>query len=216
MSDNRPMGGRVVTAAETSPSLAAIVAAVDPELTGFRHQTSPDGLMTIVFTDVVGSTAMMEQLGEDRWLELMFLHNRLVRGCVSGHGGEVVKSQGDGFMAVFASAAASLRFAVELQEVLARHNDEHPDEQLGVRVGIHTGQIYAADEDFLGRAVVLAARITGQARGGEILVSAVSRGYTEALRHWRYGRSAELSLKGLAARHRVYALEWRRTGEAPA
>ncbi len=203
------MAGRAVTIAETSPSLAAIVAAVDPALIGFRDQTSPDGMTTIVFTDIVGSTEMMERLGEDHWLELMHAHNRIVRDCVDAHGGTVVKSQGDGFMIVFASAAASLSFAVHLQELLAVHNDEHPDEELGVRVGAHTGQVYAADEDFLGKAVVLAARITGQAGGGEILVSAVTRGYTEGLQRWSYGRTAELSLKGLAARHRVYSLSWR-------
>jgi class 3 adenylate cyclase len=203
------MAGRSVTVAETSPSLAAIVAAVDPALIGLRDQTSPDGMTTIVFTDIVGSTAMMERLGEDRWLELMHIHNRLVRECVETHSGTVVKSQGDGFMLVFASAAASLAFSVHLQEILAEHNRDHPEEPLGVRVGVHTGQVYAADEDFLGKAVVLAARITGQAEGGEILVSAVSRGYTEGLRRWSYGRTAELNLKGLAARHRVYSLDWR-------
>jgi adenylate cyclase len=203
------MAGRAVTVAETSPSLAAIVAAVDPALIGIRDQTSPDGMTTIVFTDIVGSTEMMERLGEERWLDLMYLHNQLVRDCVAAHRGSVVKSQGDGFMIVFASAAASLSFAVHLQERLAEHNESHRDEPLGVRVGAHTGQVYAADEDFLGKAVVLAARITGQADGGEILVSAVTRGYTEGMQRWSYGRTAELTLKGLAARHRVYSLAWR-------
>jgi class 3 adenylate cyclase len=197
-----------VTSAETSPSLAAIVASVDPTLVGFRNQTSPDGMMTIVFTDIVGSTVMMERLGEDRWVELMLLHNRLVRDCVAVHDGEVVKSQGDGFMAVFASATAALSCAVELQQILARHNARHPDEQLAVRIGVHTGNIYATEHDFLGKAVVLAARITGRARGGEILVSAACRGYTASRGRWRYGRTAELTLKGLAAVHRVYSLDW--------
>jgi class 3 adenylate cyclase len=202
------MARPAVTSAETSPSLAAIVASVDPTLAGFRNQTSPDGMMTIMFTDIVGSTEMIERLGEDRWLALMHIHNRLVRDCVANHDGEVVKSQGDGFMAVFASAAAALSCSVDLQQILARHNARNPLEQLGVRIGLHTGNIYPAEQDFLGKAVVLAARITGRARGGEILVSSPCRAYTAGLQRWRYGRPAELALKGLSAVHRVYTLEW--------
>jgi class 3 adenylate cyclase len=209
---SQAMGGPTVTSAETSPSLAAIVSSVDPALTAFRGRTSPDGMMTIVFTDIVGSTAMIERLGEERWLELMHEHNRIVRECVMRHDGEVVKSQGDGFMTVFASSAAALSFSIELQRTLAHHNERYPNEQLPVRIGVHTGNIYAADEDFLGKNVVLAARITGRARGGEILVSAESRGYTEGVRRWTYGRTAELRLKGLAAVHRVHSLDWLAAG----
>jgi class 3 adenylate cyclase len=202
------MAGPAVTSAETSPSLAAIVASVDPALTSFRTQTSPDGMMTIVFTDIVGSTEMIERLGEDRWLDLMYVHNRLVRDCLAGHQGEVVKSVGDGFMAVFASATAALSAAVELQQIFAQHNARSPDEPLRVRIGVHTGNIYPTEQDFLGRAVVLAARITGRARGGEILVSAACRGYTAGLRRWSYGQPAELTLKGIGSLQRVYSLDW--------
>jgi class 3 adenylate cyclase len=204
--------GPTVTRAETSQSIAAIVSSVDPALPAFRDRTSPDGMMTIVFTDIVGSTEMMERLGEERWLELIREHNRIVRECVVRHDGEVVKSQGDGFMTVFASSSAALSFSIELQRALARHNERYPDEPLPVRIGVHTGNIHATDEDFLGKNVVLAARITGRAQGGEILVSAASRGYTENVRSWRYGRTAELRLKGLAAAHRVHSLDWRAVG----
>jgi class 3 adenylate cyclase len=152
---------------------------------------------------------MLEELGEEPWLELMHRHNRLVRECVAAHGGEVVKSRGDGFMVIFASATAGLRFATELQRVFERHNADHPDQPLRVRIGIHTGNIFPADEDFLGRAVVLAARITGRARGGEILISSACRTYTEHAGQWRYRHSAEIELKGLTNAERVYALDWR-------
>jgi class 3 adenylate cyclase len=77
-----------------------------------------------------------------------------------------------------------------------------------MRVGAHTGNIFQAESDYLGRAVVLAARITGQAQGGQILVSAACREYTRRLGRWRYGEPAELALKGLASVERVYSLEW--------
>jgi class 3 adenylate cyclase len=77
-----------------------------------------------------------------------------------------------------------------------------------VRIGLHTGNIFKTEEDFLGMAVVVAARITGQARGGEILVSSACREYTERLGRWSFGHSADLSLKGIAKAQRVYTLDW--------
>jgi class 3 adenylate cyclase len=198
-----------VTSEETSPSLAAILAEVDPWLPDYRGQTSPDGMMTIVFTDIEGSTAMMERLGEEDWFEVVRAHNRLVRGLVAAHGGEVVKSQGDGFMMVFGSCAAALACAVELQRGITRLNAAHPERKLRIRVGVHTGNIYELEGDFLGRAVVLAARITGRARGGEVLVSLASKEYTQRVGRWDFGPPTLLSLKGLSNAECVYALDWR-------
>jgi class 3 adenylate cyclase len=202
------VSGLAVSSAETSASLAAIVSAVDAQPPDYRTQTSPEGMLTVVFTDLEGSTEMLELLGENRWLEVMVEHNRLIRECVTAHGGEVVESQGDGFMITFASATAALRCAVETQRILARYNAENPAQRLQVRIGMHTGNVFQADQDFLGRAVVLAARITGRARGGEILVSEACRAYTRRLGGWHYGEPAELTLKGLASVERVYSLQW--------
>lgn len=198
----------MVSSTETSPSLAAIVAAVDTDLSDYRRQTSPEGMVTIVFTDLERSTEMLEHLGEDRWLELMLAHSRIIRDCVADHGGEVTESQGDGYMITFASASAALTFSIDLQHALERFNASHPDEPLLVRVGMHTGNIFQSGDDVLGRAVVLAARITGRARGGEILVSAACREYTRRVERWTYGEPVDLTLKGLVSAERVYALEW--------
>ena len=94
------------------------------------------------------------------------------------------------------------------QQMLVRHNADHPQAPLRVRIGMHTGNIFHSGDDVLGRAVILAARITGRARGGEILVSAACRDYTERQGRWRYGRPVELALKGLASAERVYSLDW--------
>jgi class 3 adenylate cyclase len=205
-----PVGGLSVSREETSTTIAAIVADVDVEPLGHRTQTSPDGMLTIVFTDVEGSTGMLERLGEDRWFEMMLSHNRLVHEAVSSHGGNVVKSQGDGYMITFSSSTSALTFAASLQRTLASNNPGSPQEPVRVRIGVHTGNVLHTDEDLLGKAVVVAARITGRARGGEILVSQACWDYTEHLGRWRYGRPAELTLKGLTAIERVYPLEWAR------
>jgi class 3 adenylate cyclase len=197
-----------ISSDETSPSLVRIVEEVGGDLPGYREKTSPDGMLTIAFTDIEGSTEMMEKLGEARWVELMIAHDRMVRDCVVEHGGEVVKSQGDGYMIVFSSASAALDCAVQLQRVLTGYHRREPPETLRIRVGLHTGNIFQADHDFLGKAVVLAARITGRAQGGEILVSAACQSYTARLGRWRYGATMELSLKGLANVERVFRLDW--------
>lgn len=198
-----------VSEKETSASLAAIVATVDDDLGGFRAQTSPDGMMTIIFTDIVGSTEMLERLGEERWLELIQTHNRLVGACVEEHEGTVVKSQGDGFMLAFSHSSVALLCAANLQRAMSRHDRDHPDSPLPIRIGMHTGNVFSLEEDFIGRAVVLAARITGQARAGEILVSSAVKQYTDRVGHWRFGQGIQLRLKGLATLEHVYGLDWR-------
>jgi class 3 adenylate cyclase len=197
-----------VTPQETSPSLAAIVAQVDPNLPEYRHQTSPDGMITIVFTDIEGSTEMMERLGEEAWVEMIRVHTKLVRSVVATCGGDVAKSQGDGFMLVFGSASGALACAVELQRAVARFNSGHRSPPLRLRIGVHTGSVFQLEDDFFGRTVVLAARITGRAHGGQVLVSAASKEYTESVRRWSYGPPASVSLKGLDDPQRVYSLDW--------
>jgi class 3 adenylate cyclase len=196
------------TSEETSPSLAAVVAGVDVHDFPFRGQTSPDGSVTVMFTDIEGSTALLEQLEEGRWLKLIREHNALVRDRVARHDGVVVKSQGDGFMLVFSSASAALACAVELQQIFSAYSEHRIEEELRVRIGLHTGNVFQERDDFLGKTVVLAARITGGARGGEILASGTVKDYTERLGIWRFGAPVDLSLKGLRGSQRVHLVFW--------
>jgi class 3 adenylate cyclase len=202
------VSGLSVSSSETSPSIATIVEEIGMDLPGYREQTSPDGMLTVGFTDIERSTEMMMEVGEDRWVDVMSTHNRIVRDCVRRKGGEVAGSRGDGFMVAFASASAALDCAVELQRILSSYKPTDHARPLRVRIGLHTGNIFQLDDDFLGKAVVLAARITGHARGGEILVSADCREYTRRVGRWQYGPAMELRLKGLSKVERVYPLEW--------
>lgn len=193
---------------EISPSLVAILSEVDVVDFPFREQTSPDGSTTVVFTDLEESTAMLERLGEHRWLGIIREHNRLVRERVAAHDGMIVKSQGDGFMIVFASASAALACAVELQLIFSAYSARRADRQLRLRIGLHTGNVFQEQDDFLGRTVVVAARITGWARGGEVLVSDALKRYTERVGRWRFGPPSDVRLKGLASSYRVYPVHW--------
>jgi class 3 adenylate cyclase len=118
-----------------------------------------------------------------------------------------VKSLGDGFMIAFQSARRALRCAVALQRAFAAHGRSHPEQVIRVRIGLHAGDAVRSDDDFFGKAVVLAARIASQARGGEVLVSPVLLAIADD-RELRFDAGREVELKGLVGRHRVHALHW--------
>lgn len=193
-------------------SINVVASAVQGEVIDLGGQTSPDGAVTLVFSDIEGSTAMIEDLGEERWFELVRDHNAIVRSLCEAHEGTVVKSQGDGFMLAFASAHAALRCAIEVEQAFANRPPGSP-ETFRIRIGAHTGFVIADADDFYGRNVVLAARIADRASGGEILVSSVAKEYTETDRSFRFVHRGHLRLKGLVGEHSVFALLWDEAGE---
>jgi class 3 adenylate cyclase len=173
---------------------------------------APDGTVTILFSDIEGSTAMTERLGDQRWLGLLREHNVIVREQVAAHGGFEVKSEGDGFMLAFGSARKALECAADVQRAFAKRNDT-AEEPIRVRIGLHTGEaIKEADPDgqadFYGKNVILAARIAGQAQGGEILVSSLLKELTESAGDVEFGKGREVELKGLLGTHQVHQIQW--------
>jgi class 3 adenylate cyclase/tetratricopeptide (TPR) repeat protein len=131
-----------------------------------------ESLVTVLFTDVEGSTDVFARLGDEGGWELVSAVERLTRERVAEFGGRVVKSVGDGVLAVFESARRSLACAVAIQRGLVEGSLAGG---LRVRIGINSGDVLAEGEDLQGAAVALAARITAQAAGGQILVSDVVR-----------------------------------------
>jgi adenylate cyclase len=129
---------------------------------------APDGAVTIMFTDIEGSTSLMESLGEQRWLQLLERHNSLVTQQVMAFGGTIVKSQGDGYMVAFPACGSASACAVAIQRAMTVGLD---GVQVPVRIGLNAGNAKADAGDFFGRTVVVAARITSAAKGGEILAS---------------------------------------------
>ena len=166
--------------------------------------SSRDGAVTIVFTDIEGSTAQMEALGETRWLDLLSWHDDVVRRQTALFGGTVVKNQGDGYMLAFPASGMAAACAVALQRALA---PGWSDVAVPVRIGMHSGNAKTEGGDFFGRTVVVAARVGAAAASGEILVTEpvhddVAAGFT-----FSPGRSAPL--KGLADEYEVFALDWK-------
>ena len=190
-------------------SVATAVADERPDLVSFA---SADGRVTILFSDIENSTLITERLGDERWVEVLRRHNSVFRRRLEEWGGYEVKNQGDGFMLAFPDPLAALEFAVAVQRDLGSEEGSGA-ERIRVRIGMHTGEVIEEEGDFFGRSVILAARIAAQARGGEVLVSEALREAGGASIAYDSGR--ELELKGLAGSHRVFRLEWERSG-APA
>ena len=168
----------------------------------------PSGTLTMMVTDIVGSTRLAEELGDRRWMDLMSDHNALVREQVGKHGGTEVKAQGDGFLVVFASARRAILAAVDVQRALAVYRDEHPEYPLDMRIGLHTGEIVDVDGDVFGQNVVVAVRIADHAAPGEILVSGLTRDLTLAGGDLCFDDGHELDLKGLSQPWRVHRVSW--------
>jgi class 3 adenylate cyclase len=141
------------------------LARIDEFLTGVRHDADPDRVFaTVLFTDIVGSTATAVALGDRRWKLLLNAHDAETARQVQRSGGRVANSTGDGVLALFSSPSRALDCATVLRAALAEHN-------IAVRIGIHAAEIEQRDEQVGGIGVHIAARVNALADSGEILVT---------------------------------------------
>jgi class 3 adenylate cyclase len=185
-------------------NLEAVTEAVGRERVDLQGRVAPDGTVTLLFTDIEGSTPLAERLGDLRWLTLLRGHNAIVREQIARFGGFEVKTIGDAFMVAFGSARRGVLCAIGIQQAMLRYGAEHPDHPVRVRIGLHAGEPVREGNDFHGKSVVLASRVAGMASGGEILVSALMRDLTESAGDIRFDAAREVVLEGLGGTHRVY------------
>ena len=135
--------------------------------------TLPAGTVTFVFTDIEGSTRLLQELG-DAYADVTRDHRRIVREAFGGNGGLEIDTQGDAFFYSFPRARDAVGAAVVAQRRLAEH--PWPNEaRVLVRMGLHTGEPSVGDEGYLGLDVVRASRICGAGHGGQILLSETTR-----------------------------------------
>jgi class 3 adenylate cyclase/pimeloyl-ACP methyl ester carboxylesterase len=196
----------------------SIYSAMVDFVTGVSHQTPspPAGharsdsgpLRTVLFTDLVGHTAMMSRLGDERGREVLREHERITREVLKAHGGTEVKTMGDGFMASFGSVTKAVECAVALQRAMEAQNQEPRTENLSVRVGLNAGEPIEEDGDLFGATVILASRIAAKAEGGEILVADTVRGLCSG-KGFLFADRGEFVAKGFEEPVRVYEVRWR-------
>jgi len=185
------------------------IALAPGRFTRVRGVTSPDGATTLMLGDIADAGSVAQRVGPDRWRQLVGDERALVGQLVSNYGGDVARYEGDGFVASFRSAHAGVRAALELQRSFAEIVIAVQDGTVAMRIGLHSGFVIPNPDQPLGRNVVLAARIAGQARAGEILVSSSLKEYTQSDQRIRFEARGEYHLKGLIGEHSVYSVAWR-------
>jgi class 3 adenylate cyclase len=194
----------------------AVLSAIDEFLgEGEEHAAKAElpvagAFRTVLFTDVEGSTALTERLGDAKAREVLRNHERIVREALRAHGGSEVKALGDGFMASFSSATRALECAIAMQRAFAAHN-EAADEPIRVRIGLNAGEPIAEEADLFGTAVNMAARIAARAEGGEILASDVVRQLV-AGKGFLFSDRGETVLRGFEDPVRLYQVRWGEEG----
>jgi class 3 adenylate cyclase len=192
-------------------TVRAINAFLDEEPTTRRSETkverqrqSRGPVLTVLFTDLVGHTDMMQRLGDERGREVLREHETIARNVLKTHGGTEVKTMGDGFMASFGSVAKAVECAVALQRAFA----EREGEPLSIRVGLNAGEPIEEDGDLFGATVILASRIAAKAEGGEILVADTVRGLCSG-KGFVFADRGEFVAKGFEEPVRVFEVRWR-------
>jgi len=138
----------------------------------------PAGTVTFLFTDIEGSTKLLQRLGAAGYAPVRDTHHRLLRKTSARHGGVEVDTQGDAFFLAFATATGALEAAAAVQRAFAAH--PWPDgSPVQVRMGLHTGTPLVTGEGYVGLDVVRAARIAAAGHGGQVLLSQTTRNLVE-------------------------------------
>ncbi len=180
-----------------------------------RHApaTFPTHTLTFVFADLRDYTAFVERHGDAAGAGLIADYRRLVRHEVAGTGGGEVKTEGDSFFVVFATARQALHCAVGILREAERMSAERPERPIRIGVGVHAGEPVPQEGQFVGSAVNIAARLAQHAAAGELLVSEVVRGLLRTSGLPEMEEREGLVLKGVEDPPRVYRVLWQRASE---
>ncbi len=162
----------------------------------------------ILFTDMEGSTALTQRLGDAKAMELLRVHNALIRDELHVHNGSEVKHTGDGIMASFAVVSGAVECAIVIQKAFASHNEQTSDTPIHIRIGLTAGEPVMENDDLFGAAVQLASRICDCAEPDGILVANVIRELCIG-KGFLFADSGETTLRGFEEPVRLYEARWR-------
>jgi class 3 adenylate cyclase len=163
----------------------------------------PEGTVTIMFTDVEGSSELVRDLGDHKAKSILRRHDEIVRQAIKSHGGTEVERAGDSFMAAFSTARRAVACALDIQRALADSPPDHPDPTVQVRIGMDTGEVLAEESRYFGSTVFRAARIADLAPAGRIVVSEATK-VLGAQAGFEFDDLGEHELKGLGPGHRLF------------
>jgi eukaryotic-like serine/threonine-protein kinase len=163
----------------------------------------PKGTISIMFTDVEGSSELVRELGDHRARQILRRHDVVVQEAIRSHEGTEVERAGDSFMAAFTTASRAVACALAIQRSLAAARNDHPDQAVRVRIGIDTGEIIAEEDRYFGSTVFRAARIADLAPGGRAFVSEATK-VLAARAGFAFDDLGDHELKGLGPGHRLF------------
>ena len=182
------------------------------------HEGLPEGTLTLLFTDVEGSTDLTTRLGDEAAQRILRSHRQLVQRQVEQFGGQQIKGTGDGSMVAFTSARRAVECAIAIQRAVRTRNEDYPHEAIPVRIGINSGEVIREEGpdgrgDLFGATVTAAARIAAKASGDEILVAETVKGLLGAVKDLQFADRGRFRLKGFADRWHLYQVLWEREGD---
>jgi len=165
--------------------------------------------ITVVFTDIVGSTDMTQTLGDQGAQTVVRTHNTIVREALALHSGKEIKHTGDGIMASFASGSEAIRATIDIQKDILEHIKEDPEFPLKVRIGLNTGELIMEENDLFGTTVQLSARICDKADAGEIFVSGATKAICQGSNEFFFTEHSQVELKGFKEPISLFKVVWK-------
>jgi class 3 adenylate cyclase len=168
----------------------------------------PEGTVTVLFTDIVGSTELTNRLGDDAGRGLLREVDSMVRSRIAHHRGIQVKGLGDGQMVAFTSARRAVLCAMDIQKSLSGSSESPVPSSLGMRIGLHTGEVIREEGDLFGATVNFAARVAAQGHAKEILLSGTTRSLLGSVTDISFEERGEVELKGFPGNWPIFAVAW--------
>jgi len=172
-------------------------------------QAAVESTYTIMFTDIVGHTAMMSELGDRLGRRLFSTHDDIVRRLTEEYNGSIVKAMGDGFMLTYPSANRGLACAIAIQRELDTYNRQRGTHPVLVRMGLSVGEPINDSDDLYGMPVITAARISAKADAEQIFVSQIVYALTASRGDFKFSTVGEMELKGIEGSQMVYEVAWK-------
>ncbi|MBC8269953.1 MAG: adenylate/guanylate cyclase domain-containing protein [Rhodospirillaceae bacterium] len=167
------------------------------------------GPVTVLFTDIAGSTAMTQNLGDAVAQQIVRAHNRIVREALTQFAGKEIKHTGDGIMASFSTTSNGVEGSIKIQIDTAKHNENNPDLPLHIKIGLNAGEPISEDNDLFGSTVQMAARIVDKAKADEIFVSEIVRGIC-AGKETTFKNRGPFAMKGFDEDPILYEVVWKK------
>jgi class 3 adenylate cyclase len=163
-----------------------------------------EGTVTIMFTDMEGSTNLLATRGFTESHEIMKAYETIIDEKVVEHAGRRIKGLGDGLMVSFGSSRHGVECALEIQKAIAEYSKQNPERKIRIRIGLNTGEVVEEAGDIFGAAVNVAQRVASKAKGGEILVSDVVRSLVGPVHEIKFDYKGAYKLKGFPDRWRIH------------